>query len=52
MFRIKKKFSEYFPGQPLIINSLGRINIIGEHTDYNNGDVLLAAIDKAMIVIK
>ena len=30
----------------LIINSPGRINIIGEHTDYNNGFVLPTAIDK------
>ena len=30
----------------LIVNSPGRINIIGEHTDYNNGFVLPTAIDK------
>ncbi len=30
----------------LIINSPGRINIIGEHTDYNNGFVLPTAIDR------
>ncbi len=30
----------------LIIDSPGRINIIGEHTDYNNGFVLPTAIDK------
>lgn len=34
--------------EPLIIKSPGRINLIGEHTDYNNGFVLPAAIDKAM----
>lgn len=32
----------------LIIRSPGRINIIGEHTDYNGGLVLPAAIDKAI----
>lgn len=30
----------------IIIHSPGRINIIGEHTDYNQGYVLPAAIDK------
>lgn len=30
----------------LIVDSPGRINIIGEHTDYNNGFVLPTAIDK------
>lgn len=30
----------------LLIRSSGRINIIGEHTDYNDGFVLPAAIDK------
>lgn len=32
------------------VKSPGRINIIGEHTDYNDGFVLPAAIDKATIV--
>ena len=30
----------------LVIDSPGRINIIGEHTDYNAGFVLPAAIDR------
>ena len=33
-----------------ISQSPGRINIIGEHTDYNDGFVLPAAIDKKTIV--
>ncbi len=35
---------------PLIVRAPGRINLIGEHTDYNNGFVLPAAIDKAIYV--
>lgn len=33
-----------------IVRSPGRINIIGEHTDYNEGFVLPTAIDKAIYV--
>src|ERR1017187_10044848 len=42
-----QKFTEIFGGKPLLVRSPGRINIIGEHTDYNEGFVLPAAIDKA-----
>lgn len=34
--------------QKLIVTSPGRINLIGEHTDYNDGFVLPTAIDKAI----
>lgn len=43
-----KTFKERWQGEPLIIRSPGRINIIGEHTDYNEGFVMPAAIDKAV----
>ncbi|MEJ7778004.1 MAG: galactokinase [Daejeonella sp.] len=45
---IETKFQELFNQQPLIIRSPGRINLIGEHTDYNKGFVLPAAINKAI----
>lgn len=39
-------FFHHFDTNPtLIIQSPGRINLIGEHTDYNNGFVLPAAIN-------
>ncbi len=44
------KFKEIFGTAPLIVRSPGRVNIIGEHTDYNEGFVLPAAIDKAAYV--
>jgi len=48
--KIKKVFHEHFKAEPLIVRSPGRINIIGEHTDYNEGFVLPAAIDKAAYI--
>src|SRR6476661_8530699 len=48
--KVQKDFSKKFDGRPLIVRSPGRVNIIGEHTDYNNGFVLPAAIDKAIYV--
>jgi galactokinase len=41
-------FREKFKEQPLLFRSPGRVNFIGEHTDYNMGYVLPAAIDKAI----
>ena len=45
--KIRQIFEHHFHANPLIVRSPGRINIIGEHTDYNGGFVLPAAIDKA-----
>ncbi|MFN3487687.1 MAG: galactokinase [Emticicia sp.] len=46
---LTKKFKDYFGDNPtLLVRAPGRINLIGEHTDYNNGFVLPAAIDKAI----
>jgi galactokinase len=39
------KFRERFNAEPLLIRAPGRINLIGEHTDYNDGFVMPAAID-------
>ena len=47
---LKKIFKEKYSDEPLIVRSPGRVNIIGEHTDYNEGFVLPAAIDKAIYV--
>ncbi|AWM32724.1 galactokinase [Hymenobacter nivis] len=39
-------FYRRFGYEPLLVRAPGRINLIGEHTDYNDGLVLPAAIDK------
>jgi len=47
--RVTEKFKSIFShSHPLVVRSPGRVNLIGEHTDYNNGFVLPAAIDKAI----
>ncbi len=48
--KIRNLFFEKFSAKPIIVRSPGRINIIGEHTDYNEGFVLPAAIDKAIYI--
>ncbi|AHM61935.1 galactokinase [Flammeovirgaceae bacterium 311] len=47
---IEDKFKELYGSSPLLVRSPGRINLIGEHTDYNDGFVLPAAIDKEMVL--
>ncbi len=46
--KVVGKFRELFNEKPLVVKSPGRVNLIGEHTDYNMGFVLPAAIDKAI----
>ena len=38
------KFREMFRGTPVLFRAPGRVNLIGEHTDYNDGFVMPAAI--------
>ena len=45
---IKRKFKELYAEEPYLFRSPGRVNLIGEHTDYNMGFVLPAAIDKVI----
>ncbi len=48
--QIKHVFHQHFGEPDLIVRSPGRINLIGEHTDYNLGFVLPAAINKAIYI--
>ena len=45
---VKDSFKDHFKTKPLIIFSPGRINLIGEHTDYNDGFAFPAAINKGI----
>src|SRR5690606_21348636 len=47
---VYEKYRERYSDIPLLVRSPGRVNLIGEHTDYNQGLVLPAAIDKNIIV--
>jgi galactokinase len=39
------RFNEHFPGTPKLFAAPGRVNLIGEHTDYNDGYVFPMALD-------
>jgi len=40
--QVSKKFSELYGEGAILFASPGRINLIGEHTDYNGGFGLLS----------
>ncbi len=49
--RVKRAFADTFGGAPdLIARAPGRVNLIGEHTDYNDGFVLPMAICRGTVV--
>ena len=46
---IEEAFQQVFGSPPeVVVRAPGRVNLIGEHTDYNDGFVLPAAIDRAV----
>lgn len=47
--QIREEFSRHFAREGELYTSPGRINLIGEHTDYNGGFVFPGAIDKSMV---
>jgi len=48
--QVKRSFKELFKTKYIIVFSPGRINLIGEHTDYNDGFTFPAAINKGIAV--
>jgi len=50
---LKSEFARLFQpgGKTHIVRAPGRVNLIGEHTDYNDGFVLPMAIERAVYVV-
>jgi galactokinase len=49
--QVQDAFAEHFSGPPLrLFQAPGRVNLIGEHTDYNDGFVLPMAIDRQVML--
>lgn len=49
--RARFAFARAFGGEPtLLVRAPGRVNLIGEHTDYNDGFVMPLAIDRDTVV--
>ena len=48
--QVENSFQHHFSRKPLVVSSPGRVNLIGEHTDYNDGFVLPMAIDRRTYV--
>lgn len=47
--KVKQAFQDRFETEGILFASPGRVNLIGEHTDYNGGFVFPGAVDKGMI---
>lgn len=45
---VRQYFQQEFSTVPILVFSPGRINLIGEHTDYNDGFAFPAAVDKGI----
>ncbi|MBA2408959.1 MAG: galactokinase [Gammaproteobacteria bacterium] len=48
--RLRDAFRAHYGGEPRLFRAPGRVNLIGEHTDYNDGFVLPMAIDREVVV--
>src|SRR6266550_1727190 len=50
---LKQQFEQIFPGQGKVhvIRAPGRVKLIGEHTDYNDGFVFPMAIEPQVLIV-
>ena len=49
---LQQKFTELFDRKPeLSVRAPGRVNLLGEHVDYNDGPVLPVALDRAVYLL-
>lgn len=48
--KARDEFQKLFGREPRLFAAPGRVNLIGEHTDYNDGFVLPMAIDRQTVV--
>lgn len=46
--KVKESFSALYGEAQIYVKAPGRINLIGEHTDYNEGFVMPAAVDQSI----
>src|SRR5215213_7049327 len=49
-YELSQAFSVRYGQTPRLFYAPGRVNLIGEHTDYNDGYVLPMAIDRGTVV--
>ncbi|NJO82935.1 MAG: hypothetical protein HC828_09015 [Blastochloris sp.] len=49
--RVIDEFEQRFgAAPPVVVRAPGRVNLIGEHTDYNDGFVMPMAIERAVYI--
>src|SRR5437868_11570341 len=48
--QLRQQFEQRFGAPPRLFSAPGRVNLIGEHTDYNDGFVLPMAINRRTYV--